>query len=175
PAPFGPSKPTTSPARTETLTPARMSRPPSRLVIASARSCGAGARWPSAPMIALRAAAAGGLLRGRIEHRADPVLSALDHAALLIEIDHHAVTLDLVGSLLQARLLRERDRPRSVVEHSAPTGGTAVPLVDAHLALGDDLARPLRLVGVEGDAQRIAVQRHVGLGDDDLAAVGQHA
>src|SRR5262249_33784091 len=123
-------------------------------------------------MIAFRC---GGLvLVARIEHGAHALLPALDNAALLIEVDHDALAGDLVAALLQMSLLRQGHGASRVVEHGTPAGRAAIALVDADLAFRHHLARFFGAVGIEHDAQRLAVHRHVGLRHDDLAPIGEH-
>src|SRR5207253_8807466 len=55
----------------------------------------------------------------RVEYRLHALAAALDHAPVLVEVDHDPVARDLVGALVQDRVLGDRKSTRLNSSHVA--------------------------------------------------------
>src|SRR5262249_25079228 len=86
-----------------------------------------------------------GVLPGRVEHGLHALLPALDHAAILVDEDHHTIAGDLAGTVVQDGVLGQYQRALRLLEDRTPAPGPAGALVDAYVAQGHDLLHPARV------------------------------
>src|SRR5439155_1333938 len=67
----------------------------------------------------------------RVEHGLHPLAPALHDAAVLVEVDDHAIADDLVRALVQHGVLGQHHGALALLEHGAATGGRARAVVHA--------------------------------------------